>query len=428
MNVVVSIGLRKNPLEHRPALEAAHRLGCSTVLVASKPPAGLPEGLVAGVRTVDPHDPDAFDETVDAIADEHTPVAVVAWTDSGVEPAARAAARLGLPGVSPAAARLARNKYLMRTALTRSASHLMPRFARVRTWSEAMRAAEEVGFPAVLKPAAGSGSKGIYQLPDGARLREAFDELTRLTGPDGDGIFRHDPHDLVFEELVTGSEHSVEGFVLGGEVIIAGITDKTTTEPFRLELAHLHPSALPAPARAAIHDLTRETVTALGFDDCTFHLECMYDPASGPRLIEVAARAGGDFIGSHLVSLSTGVSFHENVLRVAMGHRPELPDKRPLYAGIHKVMAARSGTLADIDGLDAALATPGVQHVAILRARGTAVRLPPASFSSSVIGAVIATGGTPASVRATSEAAARSITVAVAPSADPVTVLRTSAD
>jgi biotin carboxylase len=396
---VLFVGLRKSPLEHRPAFEAAHRDGHAVVLLTARPPAGLPRSLLAEVRAVDPHDTDAFDTAVDEVAAAHPLAGVVAWSDAGVEPAARAAHRLGLPGISPEAARLARNKYLMRQALA-DRPHLIPRFARVRTLRDARQALERVGFPAVLKPSAGSGSKGIFLLHSEADLDPAFAELTRLTGADGDSIFRHDRGDLVLEELLSGTEHSVEGFVHHGEVTVCGITDKTTTEPFRLELAHLHPSALPVAARSAVHALTHEVVLALGFDNCAFHLECMYDPRSGARLIEVAARAGGDFIASHLVGLATGIPFHENVIRVATGRAPRLPVQPPLHAGLRKIMASDAGKLVRIDHVDTALGVPGVQHVVLDRTPGTTVRLPPEHFSSSALGAVIATGDTAASVEA----------------------------
>ncbi|GHH35681.1 ATP-grasp domain-containing protein [Streptomyces candidus] len=414
-SVVVFVGLRKNPLEHRPAFEAAHREGYAVVLLAARPPAGLPGALLAEARAVDPHDTAVFDAVVDEIAVRHSVAGVVTWSDAGVEPAARAARRLGLPGITPAAARLARNKYLMRQALS-GQPHLIPRYARVRTLRDAEQALEHVGFPAVLKPAAGSGSKGIFLLRSAGDLPPAFAELDRLTGADGDSIFRNDRGELVLEELLGGSEHSVEGFVHRGEVTVCGITDKTTTEPFRLELAHQHPSALPPAAASAVRALTREVVVALGFDDCAFHLECMYDEETGTaRLVEVAARAGGDFIGSHLVGLASGVPFHENVIRVATGRAPRVPDRPPLHAGLRKMMAPAAGKLVRVDGLDTALGVTGVQHVVLDRAPGTTVKLPPEHFSSSAVGAVIATGDSAESVANALRAATDALHVEMAP-------------
>ena len=39
-----------------------------------------------------------------------------------------------------------------------------PRFAAVRTLSETRRAADEVGFPAVLKPADSGGQRGVFRV------------------------------------------------------------------------------------------------------------------------------------------------------------------------------------------------------------------------------------------------------------------------
>ena len=54
-----------------------------------------------------------------------------------------------------------------------------PRFTTLRTAAEAPRAALEVGFPAVLKPAAGSGQFGVFRVESigevVARLPEALD-------------------------------------------------------------------------------------------------------------------------------------------------------------------------------------------------------------------------------------------------------------
>jgi biotin carboxylase len=289
----------------------------------------------------------------------------------------------------------------------------MPRFAPVRTWAEAEEAAARIAFPAVLKPVAGSGSKGIFLLPDERHLRPAFEELSRITQAGADRIFHRDPGQLIYEEFMEGTEHSVEGFVHQGEVIVAGVTDKRTTEPFRLELAHVHPSALPADTLSAIDALTGVVIETLGLDDCAFHLECMSGP-SGVKLVEVAARAGGDFIASHLVGLSTGVSFSENVVRVATGLAPVLGDRPVLYAGVHKIMAQEAGTLVRIDGVDEALRVPGVQHAVIDRAVGVEIRLPPTHFSSSVVGALIASGDSAESAWDTLETAVGAVRVEIA--------------
>lgn len=410
--VVIFVNLRRTHLEHGAAIEAAHRLGYGVALIADTVPPGLPAGIVRTVHKVDTYDPAAVDAAVDAVTAEHPVAGVVTWSDRDVETVSRIAARLGLPAPSPQAARIARNKYLMRQALA-AHPHTIPRFARVTGWDDVVKAVDEVGFPAVLKPTSGSGSKGIFVVHDTSGLRDAFDHLMHYTRGDVDRVFSDNPNELILEELLTGTEHSVEGFVTDGTVTIAGVTDKETSEPYRLEVAHTFPSTLPEAALAAVHELTRTVVSALGLDNATFHLETMVSPRGGAKLVEIAARVGGDFITSHLVGLATGVPFAQNVIRVATGQRPELGSGRALYSGVRKIMAPVSGVLRTVDGLAVALAVPGVRHVVVERPLGARVTLPPADYMSSTVGALIAVGDSADAVRRTLDTAVAALDVRI---------------
>ena len=61
----------------------------------------------------------------------------------------------------------------------------------------------------------------------------------------------------------------------------------------------------------------------------------------GPNGEHGGGRMGGDFIGSHLVELSTGYDYVRAVIDVAMGVQPEIPsiEKRE-YAGVNFIMTA----------------------------------------------------------------------------------------
>lgn len=399
-SVVVYLNLRRTALEHGAALEAAHRQGYGVALIADNAPADLPAHIVRAVHRVDTYDLDAVNRAVDEIAENHTIAGVVTWSDRDVETVSLIAQRLGLSAPPVAAAKIARNKFLMREALS-AHPETIPAYARVTTEAEALAAAAEIGYPAVLKPTSASGSKGIFVIHDEAQLRAAFAELIRYTRPDVDKVFTGNPNELIYEEFLTGTEHSVEGFVFEGETIIVGVTDKETSEPYCLEVGHVYPSSLPAQSLSAVETLTITVMKALGLDNCAFHLECMISPNGTAKLVEVAARVGGDFITSHLIELATETSFCENVIRVATGKRPIPHNDRRNYAGLRKLMAEEEGVLRAVDGIAQAEATPGVRHVVMERPIGADVRLPPKDYMSSTLGAALAVGNSAESVRAT---------------------------
>lgn len=410
--LVVFLNLRRTPLEHRAALNAAHRLGYQVALLADAVPAGLPAGIVVHTEQVPTMDPLACTAAVRALAAEHDVAAVVTWSDAAVESVSAVAAELGLRAVSAETAATARNKHTMRTALAKVRPDLSPGFVHVTGVDAIAAAAAEVGYPVIVKPVSGNGSKGIWRLDTEADAQEAAAHLDGAVTAAADPIFAGHEGELIVEQFLAGSEHSVEGFVHDGVVSIAGITDKRTSEPHRLELGHIFPTGLGADAVARVSELTASVVQAFGMENGTFHLECIVGPDGVARMVECAARVGGDFITSHLVGLATGRSFCENVLLVATGQRPVLAPPT-LVAGVRKVLAPRAGTLRAVGGVDEALRVPGVEHVVLERAIGAAVQLPPQDVMSCFVGAVIATGPTAAEVERSLDEAERRLDVVV---------------
>lgn len=58
------------------------------------------------------------------------------------------------------------------------------------------------------------------------------------------------------------------------------------------------------------------------------------------RIIEIGARMGGDFIGSDLVHMSTGVDFVRAVIQIALGEEPDLvPDRETKIAGVRFIFS-----------------------------------------------------------------------------------------
>lgn len=68
-------------------------------------------------------------------------------------------------------------------------------------------------------------------------------------------------------------------------------------------------------------------------DHCAFHLEGRLTE-SGFKVIEIAARPAGGFITSHLIRLSSGHSFIEKIIDVAIGNN--VKDSWPDYENGNK--------------------------------------------------------------------------------------------
>lgn len=367
--VLLIVGHRRSPVEYRPIFQAAR--GAVIITDAPDMPADIPvvEKLV----------PETYDlasvlPMVHELATRYQIAGVATFGDRDVEMAAAIAAELGLPGPSPEAAWKARNKLAMRNAVAAVDPTLVPRFRQVTT-EEELAAAQEMCLPLVLKPVDASGSKGVSICDTWEEVQAAWDAW---------------PGPMMVEEVLTGTEHSVEGYVVQGRVHIIGVTDKTTTDRHRLEIGQRFPSAIPN-ACEIVAPLVAATVAATGIDNCAFHLECFINDGSA-KLVEIAARSGGDYIASHLVPSVTGQSFQGDVLKIVAGRRPSFATPRAGYvAATLKLHTEGQGTLTRFDPLPE---SPIVVSAQRLREVGDTIVQPPADTLSSILAEVIVVAAT----------------------------------
>jgi biotin carboxylase len=302
-------------------------------------------------------------------ADEETVLAAVRGLDAGrgvagitssseyfIGTAAALAARMGLPGPDAGRIRQARDKSRQRELLA-AAGVPVPAFRVVRGADEAAAAAREIGFPAVVKPVAGSGSVGVRACADAAQARAHAAAV--LASPDaGDGR-------LLVESLVPGDEYSVE--VFSGRVV--GITRKHLGRlPHFVEAGHDYPAAAPGAVARALEETVVLGTRALGLEWGPLHWEVRVHQGRAVP-IEVNPRLAGGFI-PELVRHAQGVDLVLQTLRLVAGQAPELEPRHTRNASIRFLFAPGAGRLAAVEGVEAARARDGVVDVSLYRSPG----------------------------------------------------------
>jgi len=185
---------------------------------------------------------------------------------------------------------------------------------------------EKLAFPLIVKPTDRSGSRGVAKVFNMDELEQAINRAL------GESLEKK----AVIEEFIQGEEVSVESISWKGKHYILTITDKVTTgEPYFVELEHHQPSGLPENVQ---NDIRTETFKALNALDIKFgagHSEFKITEDGKVMAIEVGARMGGDFIGSHLVELSTGYDFLKGVINVALDQFEEPSTETENYSGVY---------------------------------------------------------------------------------------------
>ena len=328
--------------------------------------------------------------------------------DRAVPVVAAVAEARGLPGIGTGTAHLMTHKIAMRRRLA-DAGVPQPRFAAVRTLSETRRAAAEVGFPAVLKPADSGGQRGVFRV-------ESLDDVDRhlhealAASPGGEAIL---------EEFVDGVE--LNGIVVAraGEPILLTLSDRMRPPGigFGVGWIHVYPPTIPAGQLSVSERVAAHTVHALGLRDGIAFPQLIAADDGRVIVVECAARIPGGQMAD-LVRVAVGVDLVEVQIRLALGD--ELPDElvRPRFA---QPLAIRfftaspgplpTGVVKRIGPLDKVLAFPGVVQADVYLQLGETIR--PVRLDGDRRGYVIATGDTNLEALERAEAAATLLDVEV---------------
>lgn len=199
---------------------------------------------------------------------------------------------LGIPGENAVVARNFREKSVMKTVFER-AGVPCARHRQVASVEAGVAFANEVGYPLVVKPPAGAGSKATFSVQDEKQLREAL------------GVHRPGSgRETLIEEFVQGREHSFETISIGGRAVWHSLSHYL---PGALEVVEtpwiqwcvLVPREADHPRYADIKKVSAQAISALGIDTGLTHMEWFRRHDGTLAISEVAMRPPG----SHIVTL-----------------------------------------------------------------------------------------------------------------------------
>lgn len=261
-------------------------------------------------------------------------------------PLAEARQILGLPGLTVDAAKNFRDKARMKDALR---AHDLPcaGHALARTAEEALAFAQRVGFPLVVKPPDGAGSKQTFRVNDADELREALRQMPpRPSNP------------VLLEEFMQGREFSFDSMSIGGKHLFHSISAYSPTplevmETPWIQWCVLLPREIDGPEFAPIHDAGPRALDVLGMDTGLTHMEWFRRDDGSIAISEVAARPpGAQFMT--LMSYAHDFDFYRSWADVMVGGS-FTPPKRQFATGAAYLRAQGGGKrVAEVRGLEEA--------------------------------------------------------------------------
>jgi biotin carboxylase len=368
----------------RAFAEAAARLGFDLVLATDRchvldDPWG---DRAIALRFEDPR------QASEVLAAEAVVDGIVAVGDRPSYIAALAAEKLGVPYNPPDSVLACRNKFLARERFRR-AGLLVPDFYRAALAEGPDHAADGATYPCVLKPLGLSASRGVIRADNRQEFSAAYRRIEALLGdPDIARLGDEQDRFLQVESFIEGREFALEGILNRGQLSVLALFDKPDPldGPYFEETIYVTPSRQHSTVQRDIIRTTEAAIQALGLISGPVHAEMRVNHR-GVWMLEVAARPIGGLCARVLPGLE------ELILRHAAG---EDVSSLPIPAdarGVMMIPIPGEGVYVNVNGLEEAQSTPGIEEVIITAKQGQ--KLVPLPEGNSYLGFIFAQGDSP---------------------------------
>jgi len=322
--------------------------GVRTSLISQDPSERVPEGLRSQlsdfVQVRDALDPEILIRAVTELRRRGQRVELMLGTFEELQvPLGEVRDRLGIPGMGAEVAENFRDKSRMKDLFR---AHGLPcaRHALVHSVEEAGAFAGDTGFPLIVKPPAGSGSRGTYRIANDEDLGSCL----RAMPPSPE-------HPALIEEFVVGEEHSFDSIALDGEVVWYSINHyfpsalEVLREPW-IQWCVLLPREVDDARYDGIRSIAGQALRALGMKTGLSHMEWFRRPDGSVAVSEVGARPpGARFV--NLISWAHDFdlfrAWAETMVSGRFHSRP-----RPYAAGAAYLRGSGQGHVASVRGFD----------------------------------------------------------------------------
>lgn len=248
--------------------------------------------------------------------------------------AAVVARRLGLPGTDPAVIIAAQHKYYARCLQQKLVPDATPRFS-VFPYKLASAAATGLPFPFYVKPVKATYSVLARRVDNFAQLQAhlKFNVLEtlilhKLVTPFNDLMARYTPftidaHHLIGEEIMSGLQVNLDGFMHNGKITILGIVDEVMYPGTQAFLRFEYPSRLPPDVLERMRTLAEKLFTGIDYGYGFFNVELMYQPDTGRiQIIEINPRMASQIV--NLYRRVDGYDPYQLLIDLALGDAPQV--------------------------------------------------------------------------------------------------------
>ena len=288
---------------------------------------------------------------------------MVVATDAPMLATAKACAKAKIPFMSPSTANLSTNKLKQRKLMIAN-GFLTPKFQAFSNLCGAKKAAKKIGFPSVVKPVDSSGSRAVKLLMNEEMLEKYANDAISTSGT----------KKAMIEEYISGTEYSIEGFVINKKIVISATSEKVrSAPPALLDVSVIFPDNLARSNQKKLINTAKNLIAHTKLNNCPFHIEAIYS-SKGPVIVEFAARGPGFKVFTDILPEISGIDTLHTQLNIAL-NKPRIKYTKKLFKYAHiTFIAGKNGIVKSIKGLSISRKYKNITEVEFFIKKGDKVK------------------------------------------------------
>ena len=206
--------------------------------------------------------------------------------------------RFNLKGISEKAATICTDKVKTNEVLRKNNINCAKQIL-TKGKENILKAIKEIGFPCILKPRFGSGSKGVVVVEEEECANDLIDNHLKDIGDDS----------TIIESILLGQEYGLDAIVVDKKCKVILVRKKYMTEGlYRQEIGYIMPAKISKEIRLKINEVMQKVSNSIGLNNCLVQADILVDNDE-INIIEVSGRPSGLNMSSKMVPLTTEIDF-----------------------------------------------------------------------------------------------------------------------
>lgn len=317
-----------------PLIKKAKRMGLETLVISI-------DGNYPGIPLADKFyaiDTRDKEKVLEIAAAEKISGICTSGTDVAVKTIGYVNERLGLKGISYDAACSVTDKAIMKDVFKKNGVSTAVH-KRVYSLDTAIEAANEIGYPVIVKAVDSSGSRGIEKAENEHMLKTAYLSSRAVTKKEY----------ILIEEYIVADEIGVDGYVGENDVEIILPHKKYTyiAGGVTIPSGHAFPYLADAKQIAEIEKQIKLAAKTLGLKNCPFNADVFVHDEK-VWIIEMGGRTGATCI-PELISIHKNYDWYEKVISASLGESVDFKSDQEIFCMAKLLFSEKSGVIKSID-------------------------------------------------------------------------------